>query len=373
VRDLIDRDEILKEFIELARIDSLTFNERSMTDILKRKLEEIGIEVYEDDAGKKIEGNSGNLIGTLKGTKKVPPIILMAHMDTVTPGKNKNPIVDGDFIKTDGKTILGGDDIAGIVTILEALRIIVRERLEHGDIRVVFTVAEEGGLFGARNLDFSKIDAEYGFVFDEGGNIGTVAVSAPSQNKIDIAITGKAAHAGIEPENGISAIQIAAEAISKMKLGRIDDKTTANIGVIYGGQATNIICDSVEINAEARSRDEGLLIKQTEHMRKCFENAVKKFGGEMKYSSELVYSGFDINESDDIIKIARIAADKTGVELNPEATGGGSDTNILNAKGIKAINLSVGMQNVHCVEEQININDILKSIEFAKEIILATK
>ncbi len=370
---LIDKDKVIREFTELLRIDSLTFNERKMADVLKLKLEDIGFHVYEDDAGAKIGGNTGNIIATLKGSKDVPAILLMAHMDTVTPGLNKNPVIDGKIIRTDGTTILGGDDAAGIISILEALRIVINEKLEHGDIQVVFTVAEEGGLYGAKNLDYSKIYAKYGFVFDEGGNIGTVAVSAPSQDKIDVTVYGKAAHAGVEPEKGISAILIASEAIAKMKLGRIDEETTANVGVISGGKATNIICDCVKIEAEARSIEKVKLDAQTKHMKQCFNESANKYGGKIEFSSELAYAGFKINDSDDIMEILKGATKKAGVSLNPVATGGGSDTNIINEKGIRAINVSVGMENVHCLDEQINTDDIFKAIELIKEIILAVK
>lgn len=366
---MVNRERLVAEFIELVSIDSITKMERQMADVLKAKLQGMGIAVFEDSAGKEIGGNSGNLICTIKGQKDVPAIILMAHMDRVIPGLGIKPVIEGNVIKSDGTTILGGDDAAGIECILEAVRAVKENNISHGDIQIAFTIAEEGGLFGARYLDYSKIYAKYGFVLDSGGTVGTVSVRAPSQYKIDVTVKGKAAHAGIEPEKGISAIQIASEAISNMMLGRIDEETTANIGVITGGQATNIVCDMVEIKAESRSRNQNKLEVQTHHMKKCFEDAAAKFGGRVDYNAELAYPAFEIKEDQPIIPILGKASKKIGIELILEATGGGSDTNIINGKGIQAVNLSVGMEKVHSVEEQININDMVKATEFLIAII----
>ena len=366
---MINRDRIVNEFVELVKIDSLSHKEREMADVLKTKLLSMGLKVVEDDAGEKTGGNAGNLICTFSGNKNVSPILLMAHMDTVTPGLGKKPVIEGDVIKTDGTTILGGDDVGGIVCILEAIQVIMENNIEHGDIEIVFSIAEEGGLWGAKNLDYSKITAKYGIVLDDGGNIGSVAVSAPSQYRINVVVSGKAAHAGIEPEEGISAIQIAAAAIASMKLGRIDDETTANVGIINGGVATNIITDRVEIEAEARSRNQKKLQDQADHMKECFERAAANFGGSVDFKSDLMYPAFNIKESDKIIGFLEKASKETGIELMLKATGGGSDTNIINGKGIQAVDMSIGMEKVHSVKEQISIRDLVKASEFLLAII----
>lgn len=368
---MINRQRMIDEFLELVRIDSLTHHERKMADLLIKKLKAMGMEPCEDDAGALTGGDAGNIICTLKGGKNVPAILLMAHMDTVVPGLGKKPVIEGSIIKSDGTTVLGGDDVAGLECILEALRVIRERDIEHGDIQIVFTVAEEGGLFGSKNLDYSKIYAKLGFVFDGSGPIGTVAVSGPSQNQISVVVKGKAAHAGMEPEKGISAVKIASEAITVMRLGRIDAETTANIGTINGGQATNIVCDRVDISAEARSRNPERLKEQTGHMRDCFERAARKYGGSVDFTAELAYPSFNIGEGDAIIPILRRAARTAGVELILEATGGGSDTNVINGKGIQAVDLSVGMDKMHSVEEQICIDDMVKAAGLLVEIIKA--
>lgn len=366
---MVNRDRMVKEFIELVKIDSTSRNEGNMAAVLRSKLEEMGMSAYEDEAGRIIGGNTGNLICTIKGSRNVPAILLMAHMDTVVPGEGKKPIIEGNTIRSDGTTVLGGDDIAGVECILEALRVLREKNIEHGDIQVVFTIAEEIGLLGSKNLDYSKIYAKYGFVLDGGGPIGTVAVKAPSHNQIDVVVKGKAAHAGMEPEKGINAVQIASEAISKMKLGRIDYETTANIGVIKGGQATNIVCDRVEIKAEARSRDENKLQEQTNHMHQCFKQAAEKYGGSVDFKFNKEYPAYNIGENEPIISILKKAGSESGLNLKLEATGGGSDTNIINGKGIQAVDLSVGMEKVHSVEEQIDIDNMVKAAEFLVNII----
>lgn len=366
---MVNRDRMVNEFIQLVQIDSLTRNERQMADRIKLKLQGMGYDCVEDCAGDKIGGDTGNIICTVKGGKPVPAILLMAHMDTVVPGRGKKPVVDDGYIRSDGRTVLGGDDAAGIECILEALRVIKEDGIAHGDIQIAFTVAEEGGLFGSKNLDYSRIYAKYGFVLDSDGPIGSAAVKAPSQNKIYVDIKGKAAHAGICPEKGVSAIQIASEAISGMKLGRIDFETTANLGVIKGGTETNIVCEKVEIKAEARSRNKQKLDEQTAHMKDCFDKAAKKYGGSVEFRAELEYPSFDIPRDSGIVNILEKAVKAAGLELQLVETGGGSDTNIINGKGIQAVDLSVGMDMVHSVEERILIDDLVKAAGFLTAII----
>lgn len=366
---MINKDRLVNEFLELVSIDSLTKNERMMADALARKLKDMGYEVVEDNAGEKIGSNTGNLISTVKGSKNVPAVMITAHMDTVEPGKGKKAVIENDVIKTDGTTILGSDDGAGIVCILECLKVLKENNIPHGDIQVVFSVAEEGGLLGAKNLDLSKIYAKYAFVLDTGGAIGTVNVKAPSQNIIYVTVEGKATHAGVEPEKGVSAIQIAADAIASMKLGRIDHETTANIGIINGGRETNIVCDRVDIKAEARSRDKKKLDDQTNHMKECFEKAAEKFGGRVDFKAVNEYPSFNIPENAPIINILKKAAEAAKVPLLLEETGGGSDTNIYNGKGIEAVNVSVGMNKVHSVDENIVIEDMVKAAEYLLAII----
>ena len=255
---MINRERLLAEFFELTKIDSPTMNERQIADLLKNRLDSMGMEVSEDEAGLTIGGNCGNILAYLKGNFPMAPVVLLsAHMDTVDPCLNIEPVLQDGLITSAGSTILGADDKAGIAPIMEALRTIQEQSIPHGDIQVIFNVAEEGGLHGSKNLDKTLLKADLGFVLDCSGGPGEIILAAPGQNRINVTIKGRASHAGVVPEGGISAIVVAAKAIASMQTGRIDDETTSNIGTIQGGRATNIVAERVEITCETRSRDLG--------------------------------------------------------------------------------------------------------------------
>jgi len=367
---MINRQRLADEFISLVRIDSLTKQERKMADALLRKLKDMGLEPYEDDTASKIGGDAGNVICYVKGKKQKPALMLMAHMDTVVPGISKKPVIDGDIIKTDGTTVLGGDDAAGIAVILETVKSLMEDKTPFADIFLVFTVAEESGLFGARNLDLSRIPADYAIILDEGGDIGTVAVKAPHYNRFKVTFIGKAAHAGLEPEKGLNAIMMAAKAIAGMPhFGRIDEESTSNIGIIKGGQVRNIVCETCEIEGEVRSVSEKKLNTYTDEILNHFKRVSEKMGGTVKIEVEKMYPGFNIKESDDIISLLKEASEESEIPLKLIATGGGSDTNIFNGEGIPAINISVGMTNVHSTNEYIRISDMEKACRFLTAVI----
>lgn len=368
---MINEQRILNEFLELVQIDSLSLKEGNVAKVLVKKLEEIGCSVVIDNAGEKANGETGNIIATLKGNKEGKKILFSSHMDTVTPGIGVKPIVDeaNGIIKSDGTTILGSDDKAGIAAILEGLRYINENNIEHTDIQVVFSICEECGLVGAKNLDYGKIDSEYAFILDSGGSPGEIIVKAPAQDVINVKILGKTAHAGLEPEAGISAIMVAARAIENMNLLRIDEETTANIGIINGGTATNIVTGEVNIIAEARSLKENKLDVQTKHMVETFEKVKKDFGAQIEIDVNRAYTPIDVSEDSEIIKLAKKAFSNLGIEGHTESTGGGSDTNILSKNGIEAITLGIGMKNAHTLSEHIAIKDLYDSAKMVVEII----
>lgn len=366
---MVVRERIVQDFIDLVKVDSPSLRERQMADAVKAKLAEIGVDYREDDAGARCGGNTGNIICTLKGDSSKPSVLVLAHMDTVVPLTGKKPIIDGDIIRSDGTTILGGDDAAGMVSMLEAIRQLKDRPLTQGDIHFVFTICEEAGMHGAKNLDTSVLAAKYGFVMDHASNVGAIVVKTPSRNDMTITIKGKATHAGKEPEKGINAIQIASEAIAAMRLGRIDHETTANVGIIQGGLMGTIVCDQVEIVAEARSANEEKLAAQTAHMEACFKQAAYKYGGSAEIRCERIYSAFDVSSHEGILSIMREATGRLGLELVPEATGSGSDTNILNSQGIVSVAIGCGMREIHSVEEWIDIKDMVKATELLLQVL----
>ncbi|WP_331722126.1 M20/M25/M40 family metallo-hydrolase [Alkalithermobacter thermoalcaliphilus] len=369
--DMVNKDRIVNEFIELVKIDSPSSKEEKIAKVLVEKLEKLGFEVVIDDAGTKVGGQTGNVIATLKGTRPGKKILFSAHMDTVSPGEGVNPIIDEEngIIKSDETTVLGADDKGGIAAILEGIRILKEKNEDHGDIQVVFSIWEEGGLFGAKYLDYSKIDAEYAFVLDSGGSPGEIIVKGPAQDKIDVKIIGKPAHAGVAPEEGVSAIMVAARAIENMKLLRIDEDTTANIGIVKGGIATNIVMPELEIKAESRSLVDEKLDMQTKHMVETFKKAAEDSNAQVEINVERMYGAFNISEDDEIITMLKKAFENMGVKSYITSTGGGSDTNILNSNGIKAVNLGIGMKKPHTLQEYIAIEDLVKSAQMVYEII----
>lgn len=369
----VNEDRIVNEFIELVQVDSETKHEEEISKVLQEKFTELGFEVVEDGS-KTITGHgSGNLVCTLKGNKKdIDPIYFTAHMDTVVPGQNIKPIIKDGIIRSDGTTILGADDKAGVAALLEMARLIKEYNIQHGDVQYIITAGEESGLVGAKELDASLIHAKYGYAIDSNGDVGDIIVAAPNQAKIFATIKGKTAHAGVEPEKGISAISLAAKAISKMPLGRIDDETTANIGRFEGGKQTNIVVDHVEILAEARSLSREKLDKQTEKMKEAFEKTSEELGGSADVEVKIMYPGYKQQAGDQVVEVAREAAKAIGRESKLLKSGGGSDANIIAGFGIPTVNLAVGYEEIHTVNEWIAIEDLVKITELITAIVIET-
>jgi tripeptide aminopeptidase len=290
-------------------------------------------------------------------------------MDTVIPGKNINPLLKGEKIVSSGKTILGADDKAAIAALLEALHIIKEKNISHGGIEIVFTICEEIGLKGAKNLDISELKSQIGFVLDAGGRVGKIITTAPSQNSLEITIYGKAAHAGSNPEEGINAIQVAGFALSRMKLGRIDEETTANIGIISGGKATNIVPDKVTLKGEVRSRNEEKLEKYTEQLKKITEDTAQEFRAKAEVKINKEYYCYNLSTDDRVVKIAMKAANDMGLQPELCPSGGGSDTNVFNKKGFPSIDLAIGMEKVHTVDEYILVKNLKNTVEYVLSII----
>jgi len=367
---MVNEKRLIESFVELVKIDSVSGEERNLADFLIEKLEGFGLDVIIDQAGEKVKSNSGNIIARLKGNiKKVTPIMFSAHMDTVVPGKNIKPIRDGEKIVSSGETILGADDKAAIAALLEALHIIKEKNISHGDIEIVFSICEEIGLHGAKNLDISSLNARMAFVLDAGGQVGRIITTAPSQNSLGIIIYGKAAHAGANPEEGINAIQVAGFALSRMKLGRIDEETTANIGVISGGKATNIVPDKVTLKGEVRSRDGGKLEKYTEQIKKIIKDTAQEFKAKAEVKVNEEYHFYNLSSDDQVVEIAMKAVKNMGLQPLLCPSGGGSDANIFNKKGFPSVVLAVGMEKVHTVDEYILVKNLKNSSEYVLSII----
>jgi tripeptide aminopeptidase len=355
----VNRERLIEEFMHMVQINSLSRDERAMADYLTEKLTALGVEVVEDTAGKKVGGNAGNLICTLKGDPSKKTILFTCHMDTVAPGLNIKPIRHDDRITSDGTTILGADDKAGLAGILEMVRVLKEQNLNHGNIVLFLTIGEESGLLGSRHADWELLPkVDMGFAFDSNGPIGHVVTQSPSQERIEVVIHGKLAHAGVNPEAGINAITVASTAISRMKLGRINERTTANIGSFHGGQATNVVCDRVEILAEARSLVLDELKEQVAHMKEVFEKTCAEFGATCEFKHINMYSNVNFEEDAEVVQTAFKAIRSLGIEPKTMSSGGGSDANVLNGQGIPTCNLAIGYEKIHTVNEFIRLDDL---------------
>lgn len=374
----INRERLRDYLLDLVRIDSHSREEGAVASKLKVDLEALGIEVTIDDAGEKVGGDTGNVIARIRGTvPDAPAIFLAAHMDTVVPGKGVKPVVDGDIIRTDGTTVLGGDDKSGIAIIVECVRSLRERDIPHSDIDVVFTICEEVGLLGAKHLDISTLRSRYGLVLDS-DDVGYLFTKAPAADHMEFVVHGLESHAGVAPENGISAIKIAAEAIAAMKLGRIDYETTANIGVIEGGAATNIIPKQVLLRAEARSHDTSKLDAQVLHMRQALREAAERHqivvNGEtvkawVEERIEREYDAMNVADDSTVVRLVMQAATNLGHQVKTLATGGGCDANVFNKRGLQVANLGTGMQAIHTVKEWLNVQDLYRSADVVMEIL----
>src|SRR5215207_1527850 len=375
---MINQERIKNLLLELVKIDSVSREERDVAERIKAYCEELGAEVFIDGAGEQVGGNSGNVIARFPGTlPSAEPIMMSAHMDTVVPGKGVKPVVEGDIIRTDGSTVLGGDDKSGCSVILETIRCLQEQSIPHAPIDAVFSICEEVGLLGAKHLDLSKVRARYGLVFDS-DDPGFLFTKGPSANHFEFTVHGLEAHAGVAPEYGISAIKIAAEAIAAMRLGRIDEETTANIGVIRGGEATNIVTNLVTLRGEARSRSEEKLNAQTEHIRRCLEEAAARYEvtvegvttrGRVESHVNREYYAMDVADDSRVVRLVKEAGARLGLAVETMASGGGCDANIFNRRGIECANLGTGMRAIHTVNEWLDVKDMYASAEMTLEIL----
>ena len=364
---MINKERLLSTFLDYVQIDSESTHEGAIAARVAEDLKAIGCQISVDDSAAKTGSETGNLYAVLPGSMEEEPILFAAHMDTVVPGVGVKPVIENGVIRSSGDTVLGGDDKSGIAAIVEALRTIVENNLPHPTIEALFTVCEEMGLRGSRNMDYSRITAKKAAVLDSSGDAGKIIVAAPGQYKLNAAVIGRRAHAGVAPEEGISAIQVLCEAVSNMKLLRIDEETTANIGTISAQYATNIVPERAELVGECRSRRDDKLEAQGRHMMDCLQAACDKFGATLEGGLTKAYSAYSYTEDDPFVQELMAACRKAGLEPTLAASGGGSDANNMSAHGLKALVLGTGMAKVHTVQEEITV----KNLEDTAALVLA--
>ena len=360
-------------FLSLIQIDSESKNERAIVDKLTADLKELGFTVTEDKTHLITGGNAGNLYAYLPGKIDKKPLLFCAHLDTVRPGNLIKPIIKDGKICSDGTTILGADDKSGVAEIIWGIKQIIASGVDYAPIEILFTISEEIGLLGAKHFDKSLLKAEIGYAFDS-EDLGEFMIGAPSQNSISIKVYGKEAHAGVEPEKGINALRVAAEALASIPNGRIDFETTTNMGVISGGMATNIVPNLIEIHGEARSHNMDKLAQVTNDIVNGFNQVVARhkldnYSARVEFDINTEYKSFFMDEEHLVVKIAKTALQNLGIAPQFIKSGGGSDANIINAEGIAMIVAGTGMHNYHTVDENVLVSDLESGAKLVQELV----
>jgi tripeptide aminopeptidase len=339
----------------------VSFQERKIAYVLSKALLDLGFEVKEDRSGECYNGNCGNIYGYLPGQLEGESILFSAHMDTVEPGSNKKAVVHEDgTITSDGSTVLGADDLSGIVSILEAVRTIKEKGLPHRSIEVLFTIAEEVYIKGSEVFDYKSVRAKEAYVLDLSGPVGTAALKAPTLVSFTACINGKASHAGFAPELGIHAISVAAEAIVRIKQGKIDNDTTANIGTIEGGKARNIVPDQCILKGEVRSLKHGTALAEIDKMKEILNDVTAKNNTDYEFETSYGCLAYEVNEEHPVVKRFEQACRELGYKTDYTATLGGSDNNNFFRNGITGIVLACGMNQVHSCYEYTHIEELAK-------------
>ncbi|MFR5875053.1 MAG: M20/M25/M40 family metallo-hydrolase [Eubacterium sp.] len=368
----INEKRLLDLFKKLVETDSPSGAEKKVCDILKSELGKLNISVFEDNAGENINGNAGNIYAYIDGDMDLSPILFSAHMDTVEPAKDKKCIIDADGkIHSDGSTVLGSDDFAGICSIIEALRVIKENDISHRPIEIIFSVSEENYCKGIFQFDFDRVKSKEAYVFDLSGDIGTAAYAAPTILSFKADIIGKASHAGFAPEQGIHSIKTAAEAISKISCGRIDDETTVNIGTINGGKATNIIPDKCSISGEIRSYSDAKAVKQYNNIEKIIAETAAKFGAaaDISFVKNIIAYENDLNSN--VVKRFKNVCTDLGLTPKIERSFGGSDNNVIAQNGINGIVAATAMNDCHTLNEWTTVDELKKAAELALNLMIS--
>ena len=361
---MADRQRLINTLIDLIRIDSPSGEEDAIDREVSTRLSTLGLTVEHD--------SYNNIIARLEGVGE--PLLLSAHLDTVEPGRGIRPQLDGDTLRSDGTTILGGDCKAGLAIVLEALACVAESGGPHRAVEVAFSRHEEGGLVGVRHMDFGLLTAKTGIVFDGEGPPNRITVSAPSQNVVTAEIVGRAAHAGLEPENGLSALLVTADILTRLPLGRIDPETTANIGWIEGGLKRNIVPERAALDGEFRSRSNEKLDWLEGQFRKVFDEAASRYpDASVSLDIRNTYQAYRIGPENPAVATIGKALDRLGLSPVMEASGGGSDANVFNQRGITTLPVGIGVRSFHTTWETAEIPEVLQGADMCHAAIMTVK
>ena len=352
----INQERVLSRLIEMIQIDSVSYQEGPMTDYLQKYFEELGYDVYRDEAGKAIGGDhAGNLLLHIPGTIEGEAICLNAHQDTVEPGIGIEPVYKDGKVTSAGNTILAADDKSGIAMMMEIHDILKETGVPHRDLWFLFTIAEENGLLGSKNFDYDKLPAKNILALDAAGYLGDMLTSGAGKDDLKATFHGKMAHGGIEPEKGISSIAMLASAINRVKFGRIDPETTSNLGIIEGGIANNIVCDKASFTCEVRSHSASQITEQIELITKACYDAAAEFGGTVDVEVDHFCPPHKPDLEGFLTKSMHKALELEGITPVYKVSNGAGDANIFSGHGFNCTNISTGMFAVHTTDEYLDM------------------
>jgi tripeptide aminopeptidase len=363
----------LELFLELAAIPSPPGEEREVADVVLRYLRELGLEPDEDDSGESIGSTMGNIYARVEPTAEGTPLFFCAHLDTVPPSGPLEPVVDDGVVRNAGGTILGADNKSAVVQMLEGVRRVLAESRPHAGIELLFTSKEEVGLLGAYAFDHTRLQAEVGYVYDQAARPGEIILGAPSSEAMEVRFHGRAAHSGMFPEEGRSAVQAAAKAIADLRLGRVDDETSANVGVINGGTAGNIVPEWCTFLAEVRSHDPAKLSNLVQEMLDAYSFAATAADCEVETQLRKSYRGYRFKREDDVVRLAAAALERCGYAPAYALSGGGADANVFNERGRRCVNLANGMLDIHTPDERIAVDDLDGMVEVTLALVDAAR
>jgi len=367
----VNRERLARVFTELCEIESPSRREMAVSQYIQQKFRELGASsVVIDSSGDITGSDTGNVIIRFDSSgHSSEPLFFACHMDTVGPTEGIEVVRNGNIFTSRGDTILGADDKSGIAALVELISLLKENNRAHCAMELIFSTCEEIGLLGAKALDPGIVRSPYGYALDS-TKTDKIITGAPAANRLKITVQGKAAHSGSSPESGINALAIAAEVITKIKLGRIDDVSTANFGLIEGGSATNIVPEKITLEGEVRSHSADKLKKYTDEIVETFNSVVANWPSGMSDSRPSVaievnedFPLMSLDENEPVLARIRAAADKLGREPVFDIAGGGSDANIFCGYGLKTAILPTGMAKVHTTEEQVDLNDMVELTE----------
>ena len=366
---IMNKKRLTQRFLRYVTCASESRDEREFCLMLEDELKEMGVRVGRDESGEKCGSNGWNIRASLPGHGE--PILFCAHLDTVSPGKGIKPVLDGGVIRSGGDTVLGADDKAGVAAIMEAFESLTEHDLAHRPVEALFTICEELGLMGSKHADYSAFSSRQAVVLDSGPAVGSIINRAPANIRIHVKITGKSAHAGIAPNEGVHALKAAAAAISSIPCGYVDDESVMNIANMLAPGKTNVVPSLASFNMEIRSFSEATLDKHLKAAKKAVKDACDLYGASYSFEPERHSSVLHVPENGSLICLIRKALNDIGVEGCVDRTFGGSDATWLNANGIEAVNIGIGMKDAHSVTEHIAVDDLETTARLVMNIALS--